>query len=63
MHGYDPSENDMHAMFVANGPSIRSVGYSSEIAENLDIHRLLCRLLLLERPNDEGSNSLISLIK
>jgi len=44
MHGYDPAEPDMAAVFIAAGPSIAS-GIALPVFDNVDVYPLLARLV------------------
>jgi predicted AlkP superfamily pyrophosphatase or phosphodiesterase len=51
-HGYDPSEPDMAALFIAHGPAFRSA-VSLPSFDNIDVYPLLVRLLgVPAEPND-----------
>lgn len=43
-HGYDPSELDMHGIFLAMGPDFKR-GYKCGTIDNIDIYPLLAKLL------------------
>lgn len=49
-HGFDPKWKDMHAIFYANGPSIKS-GLTVNSFENIHVYPLLCTLLQLPIPS------------
>jgi predicted AlkP superfamily pyrophosphatase or phosphodiesterase len=53
MHGFDPSYNDMHALFRAVGPAFRNVSHSR--FPNVDVYPLLCHLLGIEPSSNDGS--------
>jgi predicted AlkP superfamily pyrophosphatase or phosphodiesterase len=44
MHGYDPAEPDMAAVFIAAGPAIAS-GAALPVFDNVDVYPLLARLV------------------
>jgi predicted AlkP superfamily pyrophosphatase or phosphodiesterase len=51
-HGYDPAVRDMHALFVAAGPTLRRAAVVGPF-DNIHIYELLCALLeLTPAPND-----------
>jgi predicted AlkP superfamily pyrophosphatase or phosphodiesterase len=52
-HGYDPSAPDMHGLFVAAGPAIRS-GITAEAFENIHIYEFLCAILKLRPATNDG---------
>jgi len=52
MHGYDPADPQMGALFVAEGPAFR-VGMVHPAFDNVDVYPLLTRLLAIKpEPND-----------
>ncbi|GGF39355.1 alkaline phosphatase family protein [Echinicola rosea] len=50
-HGFDPQWEDMHAIFYANGPAIKS-GHRIKSFENIHVYPLLCNLLHLPIPDN-----------
>ena len=51
-HGFDPAEPDMHALFLASGPSFRK-GLVLPPFDNVDVYPLLARLTgVRPRPHD-----------
>jgi predicted AlkP superfamily pyrophosphatase or phosphodiesterase len=52
-HGYDPRVRDMHAMFVAAGPRLRS-GYVAAPFENIHLYEFLCAALKLSPAKNDG---------
>jgi len=51
-HGFDPALDDMQALFVAHGPSVKS-GIVLHTIASVDIYALMCSLLGIEpAPND-----------
>lgn len=48
-HGYHPSHQDMHGIFYAAGPALKS-NYKIPPIENTDIYPLICRILNLSIP-------------
>ncbi|KAJ1033088.1 hypothetical protein NDA16_000366 [Ustilago loliicola] len=53
-HGYDNEEEDMHAIFVATGPSFTSLdeknkgkgkGWNTDGFRNVEVHNLVSRIL------------------
>jgi predicted AlkP superfamily pyrophosphatase or phosphodiesterase len=53
-HGYDPTVRDMHALFVAAGPSLRR-GLVVKPFENVHIYELLCALLDVTPARNDGN--------
>ena len=52
LHGYDPAQPDMHALFVAAGPDFRR-GVTLDRADSVDVYALVARLIgVTPRPND-----------
>ena len=52
MHGYDPADPRMNALFVAEGPAFRQ-GTVHPAFDNVDLYPLLARLLAIKpEPND-----------
>jgi len=46
-HGYGNNHRDMHGVFIAKGPNLKS-GYKSGTVWNIDIYPLLCKLFNIE---------------
>jgi hypothetical protein len=44
MHGYDPTQSDMAAVFIAAGPAI-AAGTTLPVFDNVDVYPLLARLI------------------
>ena len=56
-HGYDPSYNDMHALFRAVGPAFKHI--SLPHISNVDVYPLLCHLLGIEPAPNDGSLNIV----
>jgi len=56
-HGYDPSYNDMHALFRAVGPAFKHI--SLPPFPNVDVYPLLCHLLGIEPAPNDGSLNIV----
>ena len=57
-HGYDPSDPDMRAIFIAAGPRITK-GSATSVHPNTDVYDVLTSLLgLPEDENRDGGNGL-----
>jgi predicted AlkP superfamily pyrophosphatase or phosphodiesterase len=52
-HGYDPREQDMHGLFVASGPAIRS-GVTADPFESIHIYEFLCAILKVRPARNDG---------
>jgi predicted AlkP superfamily pyrophosphatase or phosphodiesterase len=51
-HGFDPTNRDMGALFVAAGPDVRRAGVIAPF-KNVDVYDVLCAVLgVTPRPND-----------
>ncbi|GMQ30563.1 alkaline phosphatase family protein [Algoriphagus confluentis] len=50
-HGFDPKEKEMHAIFYAKGPQIKS-GLTIDSFDNIHVYPLICQLLGLPIPSD-----------
>lgn len=62
-HGYPPQLKDMHAIFFAWGPSFKS-GYQSDTFMNVDLYKLICKLLELESAESDGDlNRIVPMLK
>lgn len=55
VHGYDNNDEDMQAIFMAQGPLIRS-GQVLKPFDNIDIYMLICTMLHIICPPSEGDN-------
>jgi len=51
VHGYDPTEKDMHGIFYGNGPAFRK-GYEVPSVKNIHIYPLMCDILGIDIPKD-----------
>lgn len=63
-HGYDPQNVDMNSIFIARGASIKKGILFDTPQNNVNVFRLLCKLLDLEEhevPPDNGTNQLCRL--
>lgn len=56
-HGYDPSYNDMHALFRAVGPAFKHINLPH--FPNVDVYPLLCHLLGIEPAPNDGSLNIV----
>ena len=51
LHGFDPGDENMRGLFIAQGPQIRTL--TLPVTRNIDVYPLLCALLgIKEEPND-----------
>ena len=50
-HGFDPKEKEMHAIFYAKGPQIKS-GLTIDSFNNIHVYPLICEILGLPIPAD-----------
>ncbi len=50
-HGYDPTLREMHGIFYANGPAIKS-GLAIPSIKNIHVYPLICEILNLDIPPD-----------
>ncbi|HRD72762.1 MAG TPA: alkaline phosphatase family protein, partial [Aquimonas sp.] len=55
-HGYDPSLDEMNALFIAHGPSIAAGTLVRDIA-SVDVYGLMCQLLGIPPADNQGSTS------
>ena len=55
-HGYDPANRNMHALFVAAGPTLRR-GVLVPAFENVHVYELLCKLLDITPAKNDGRAS------
>ncbi|MGQ2941830.1 MAG: alkaline phosphatase family protein [Blastomonas fulva] len=61
-HGYDPTNSDMHALFMAFGPSIRPTA-SLPLFDNVDLYPLIARLTGFEPlPSDGDAKTLSGIV-
>ncbi|CAI4223865.1 unnamed protein product [Auanema sp. JU1783] len=58
-HGMHPSNPEMRAILVMNGPSFHSNFKINEVPENIDLYPLLCKLLNLTPKPNNGSLDVI----
>ena len=56
-HGYRPSYQDMHAIFIASGPDFKSGYQSTDSFEATEIYNLMCHLLDLSPAPNNGTLS------
>lgn len=56
-HGYDPRFRDMHAIFIARGPSIRK-GLVIPACENIHVYDFVCTLLGIAPARNDGDDRL-----
>lgn len=52
-HGYDPSNQSMHGLFVATGPSFRT-GVRVPRFDNVHVYELLCRVMGITAESNDG---------
>ncbi len=57
-HGYDPTHSDMHAFFLAHGPSFKS-GIKTAAFENIQLYNLMANVLELEPVENDGDNEAV----
>lgn len=50
-HGFDPERRDMHGIFYAKGPALKT-GMTIPSFKNIHVYPLMCRILGLEIPSD-----------
>ncbi|MEL6615709.1 MAG: alkaline phosphatase family protein, partial [Bacteroidota bacterium] len=60
-HGYDVRERDMHALFVASGPSFRRGARVGPLA-TVDVHGILARALGIEAAPNAGDPGAADLV-
>ncbi|MCH4147297.1 MAG: ectonucleotide pyrophosphatase/phosphodiesterase [Prevotella sp.] len=61
-HGFDPTMQDMHALFRAIGPDFKHI--SIPHFKNVDVYPLLCKLLGIQpSPNDGELNEIKAILK
>ncbi|EGC31745.1 hypothetical protein DICPUDRAFT_39462 [Dictyostelium purpureum] len=68
-HGYDPSHNEMHSIFIARGPNIKSSGAEDtettttlKSFKNIEIYNLLAKLMGIESKHFAPNNGTSLLI-
>jgi predicted AlkP superfamily pyrophosphatase or phosphodiesterase len=61
-HGWDPTNENMGAVFIAHGPAIRR-GHTIAQSESLHVYHLLCALLGLAPAPNEGNDSLARAVR
>lgn len=52
-HGYDNNVASMRATFIAHGPAFKK-GYVAEPFENIHVYELMCKILGLKPPKNDG---------
>ena len=57
-HGFDPAHSDMHAFFLAHGPSFKS-GTTVPAFENIQLYNLMARVLEIEPVENDGDFELV----
>lgn len=60
-HGFDNSEEEMWALFIANGPDFKQ-GYLMEPFENIHLYELMAHILKIEPADTDGSLNTISVM-
>lgn len=60
-HGYDHNDPEMHALFVAHGPSFRE-GFEAPPFENIHLYDLMTHILRITSPQTDGSYKEISFL-
>lgn len=61
-HGFDPIERDMHSIFVANGPDLKS-GQKMKTFQSIHLYELMAHLLNIPpAPNDGSIDSVKSML-
>jgi len=58
-HGYDPAHSDMHAFFLAHGPSFKD-GKTLSAFNNIHLYRLMVHILNLEPAETDGNLTVFS---
>lgn len=58
-HGYDPALQEMHGIFIANGPAFKSGGAVIDEVENIHLYNLLCAALKLQPASNDGDDRLV----
>lgn len=62
-HGYDPINQDMHAIFYAYGPKFK-INYQHQSFKNIHLYSLIARLLeITPSENDGDINKIIKMLK
>jgi len=49
-HGFDPVNKDMHGIFYARGPALKSGGFRLPAFKNIHVYPLMCAILGLDVP-------------
>jgi predicted AlkP superfamily pyrophosphatase or phosphodiesterase len=63
-HGFDPQAPEMHAVFVADGPSFADGGVIRAPFDNVDVYPVLMRLLQLPaQPNDGNPHTFDAVVR
>ncbi len=57
-HGFDPANPDMHAFFLAHGPSFKS-GISVPAFKNIQLYNLMSKVLELEPAENDGDFKIV----
>ncbi len=58
-HGYDPTNSEMHAFFLAHGPAFKN-GKTITAFENIQIYNIMARVLELDPAENGGDISIVS---
>lgn len=53
-HGYDPTQTDMHAFFLAHGPAFKS-GIIAPKFENIQLYNIMANVLNIEPAENDGN--------
>jgi Uncharacterized proteins of the AP superfamily len=62
-HGFDPALRSMHGLFLAHGPSIKTLREPLDAFENVHVYNLLCALAGLPPAPNDGDTRLLRLLK
>ena len=57
-HGYDPTQSDMHAFFLAYGPAFKS-GATVPAFENIQLYNLMTEILNVEPAENDGDIEIV----
>lgn len=57
-HGYDPANPDMHAIFLAAGPSFKK-GYQQKPMVNVNLYTIIAQILGLDPAPNDGDPALV----
>lgn len=60
-HGYSPASRDMHAIFLASGPSFRK-NYTIPIQNSLDVYSMMANLLAIDALPTNSTDALYKLV-